>query len=325
MTADPRQTLYVSDLDGTLLRSDGTLSPYSVRTLNRLIGEGLRFTVASARGCGPIRSALHGLRLSLPVINQNGAFVSDLASGRHLATRALPPAIARDLWSLLDDAGCRPFLMTFDGAFDRLYYDDAVLCNDGMRRFLHDRQRVADPRLASIDHLARGLEDEVVCLTTIDTLPRVRHVEREMRRRHGGSIDIHCHKEFDPHWYVLAVHDARATKDRGIVGVKHLRNLGDCRLVVFGDQVNDIGMFRMADEACAVAGAAPELVGHATAIIGSNDDDAVARWLETQWRSKLYANRNRREIDTTDHAPGPPHRRRDDPHRFDPSRRGDEP
>ena len=31
MSADPRQTLYISDLDGTLLRSDGSLSLYSVR------------------------------------------------------------------------------------------------------------------------------------------------------------------------------------------------------------------------------------------------------------------------------------------------------
>ena len=216
----------------------------------------------------------------MPVINQNGAFVSDLASGRHLAIHPLPPAIARDLWSLLDDAGCRPFLMTFDGAFDRLYYNDAILRNDGMRRFLHDRQRMHDPRLASLDHLSHGLKDQVVCLTAINTLPRVRDLEREMRRRHGGSIDLHCHKEYDPHWYILAVHDARATKDQGVVSIQRVRNLADCRLVVFGDQVNDIGMFRTADEAYAVAGGAPELAEHATAIIGSNDDDAVARWLE---------------------------------------------
>ena len=286
MSTDPRLALYVSDLDGTLLRSDGSLSPYSVRTLNRLIGEGLRFTVASARGCGPIRSALAGLRLSLPVINQNGAFVSDLASGRHLAIQALPPAIAHDLWSLLDDAGCRPFLMTFDGAFDRLYYNDAILRNDGMRRFLHHRQRVHDPRLASLDHLDDGLEDQVVCLTTIDTPTRVRRLEQEMRRRHGGSIDLHCHKEFDPHWYILAVHDARATKDQGVDSIKRVQDLADCRVVVFGDQVNDIDMFRMADEAYAVAGAVPELAEHATAIIGANDDDAVARWLEQRWQTR---------------------------------------
>ena len=55
--------------------------------------------------------------------------------------------------------------------------------------------------------------------------------------------------------------------------------------MVFGDQVNDIGMFRMADEAYAVAGAAPELARHATAIIGSNDEDAVARWLAHRWEA----------------------------------------
>lgn len=72
-----------------LLRIDGSLSPYNLRTLNRLIHEGMRFTVASASGCGPIRIAPDCLRLTLPVINQNGAFVSDLASGRHLAIHAL--------------------------------------------------------------------------------------------------------------------------------------------------------------------------------------------------------------------------------------------
>ena len=40
----------------------------------------------------------------------------------------------------------------------------------------------------------------------------------------------------------------------------------------------------MADEAYAVAGAVPSLVQHATAVIGSNDDDAVARRLDARWR-----------------------------------------
>ena len=55
-------------------------------------------------------------------------------------------------------------------------------------------------------------------------------------------------------------------------------------MVVFGDQINDVGMFRMADEAYAVTGSAPALAQHATTVIGSNDDDAVARWLDARWR-----------------------------------------
>lgn len=59
--------------------------------------------------------------------------------------------------------------MTFDGAFDRLYFNDSVVRNDGMRRFLEDRQRNQDPRLAHVDHQQDGLEDQVVCLTPPST------------------------------------------------------------------------------------------------------------------------------------------------------------
>ena len=285
MSSDPRQTLYVSDLDGTLLRSDGSLSPYTVRTLARLIGEGMPFTVASARGCGPIRAVLGSLRLRLPVIATNGAHVSDLATGRHLAVHALPPAIAHDLWTLFDGRGFSPFLFTSDGSADRFYYTADSLRNDGMRRFHRKRQIRQDPRLCRLADLRQCLDDQVVLFILIDALPRMRDLEREIRRRHGDAVQIHSHEHYEELWFQLTVQDARATKDQGVASLTRLLNIANCRVVVFGDQTNDIGMFRMADEAYAVAGAAPELAEHATAIIGSNDDDAVARWLEHRWHA----------------------------------------
>ena len=283
MSADLRQTLYVSDLDGTLLRSDGSLSPYSVRTLNRLIGEGMSFTVASARGGGPIRNVLGGVRLRLPIIATNGAHVSDLATGRHLAVHALPPAIAHDLWTLFDGRGFSPFLFTSDGSSDCFYYTADSLRNDGMRRFHRKRQIRQDPRLRRLDDLRQCLGDQVVLFILIDALPRMQDLEREIRRRHGDAVQIHSHERYDALWYHLTVQDARATKAQGAAALKRLLDLAHCRLVAFGDHVNDISLFRVADEAYAVAGAAPELAEHATAIIGSNDDDAVARWLAHRW------------------------------------------
>ncbi len=285
MTADPRQTLYVSDLDGTLLRSDGSLSPYSVRTLNRLIGEGMPFTVASARGCGEIRYALQDLRLRLPVIATNGAYVSDLTTGRHLAVHALPPSIAHDLWTLFDGRGFSPFLFTYDGRADRFYYTADSLRNDGMRRFHRKREIRQDPRLRRLIDLHAGLDDQVVLFILIDTLPRIQDLEREIRRRHGDAVQIHTHDHYDAVWYHLMILDAHATKDHGVAALKRLLDVAHGRLVVFGDQANDIDMFRIADEAYAVAGAAPGLAEHATAIIGSNDDAAVARWLAHRWHA----------------------------------------
>ena len=43
------KTLYLSDLDGTLLTPAQNLSPYAARTLRRLIREGLPFSYATAR------------------------------------------------------------------------------------------------------------------------------------------------------------------------------------------------------------------------------------------------------------------------------------
>ena len=73
-----------------------------------------------------------------------------------------------------------------------------------------------------------------------------------------------------------------ASKSQAIIQLKTL--LGCDRLVVFGDGINDLDMFRIADEAYAVENAVPELKAAATAVIGSNDEDGVAKWLRGDWR-----------------------------------------
>ena len=60
--------IYISDLDGTLLRNDASLSSFSKNTLIELIDRGLIFTVATARSIASVREILRGLKLNLPVI-----------------------------------------------------------------------------------------------------------------------------------------------------------------------------------------------------------------------------------------------------------------
>ena len=61
-------------------------------------------------------------------------------------------------------------------------------------------------------------------------------------------------------------------------------SLGCGRLVVFGDGENDVDLFEAADEAYAVANAADVLKAVATGVIGANDEDGVARWLDAHAR-----------------------------------------
>ena len=70
---------------------------------------------------------------------------------------------------------------------------------------------------------------------------------------------------------------AKATKANAALQLKNI--LGCGRLVVFGDNRNDLSMFSVADECYAAANAVPELKEITTAVIGANDNDGVAKWI----------------------------------------------
>ena len=76
-----QDTLYISDLDGTLMRGNETLSEYTVRTINELVEQGLPFTYATARSIQSARPIADGLRLKLPVVTRNGAVLADNTTG----------------------------------------------------------------------------------------------------------------------------------------------------------------------------------------------------------------------------------------------------
>ena len=282
--ADANSPLYVSDLDGTLLRNDTSLSQYSKETLNALLDQGLLFTVASARSIASMRHILVDLPLRLPVVEFNGAFVSDLASGQHYLIHDLHRDVLSELWQQITDAGYVPFISTYDGTVDRLYYRDSDITNDGMAWYLQNRRLHQDPRLCYLADLQCGLDDQVVCLTVIGPGPELEQLDEAINQRHAKRIQTHCYEnQYSPGWHWLTIHDARATKEQGILSLKRMQRLEDSRLVVFGDQVNDMDMFKMADEALAVANAIPALKEQATGIIDTNEEDGVVRYISARW------------------------------------------
>ena len=72
--------LYVSDLDGTLLRSDETISEYTCNVINKLIENGGLFSYATARSYATAKRVTKGLDAKIPLIVYNGAFVIDNVS-----------------------------------------------------------------------------------------------------------------------------------------------------------------------------------------------------------------------------------------------------
>ncbi|HXS18701.1 MAG TPA: HAD family hydrolase, partial [Polyangiaceae bacterium] len=137
--------LYVSDLDGTLLHSSGELSPRTRRGILALLEQGVALTFATARSHFSVKSVLGQLPLALPIIEFNGAFLTDYASGRHLEVNALPVHVSLPVLEMIRRAGFHPFISSYDGARDRLHYDELI--NEGMRWYESRRRAAGDPRL----------------------------------------------------------------------------------------------------------------------------------------------------------------------------------
>lgn len=271
--------LYISDLDGTLLDNAGNLSEYSRGKLVTLLSMGINFTVASARSYVSIQEKLMGVPLTLPIIENNGAFISNLHTGKHELVNSIGADIGSGILSIILQHGCFPFVATFNGEDDFLYYQE--LANEGMVNFFNIRTTGNDKRLRKLDNLNHSLGESVICFTVIEQEDVLEEIEDEINLNYPGMVKSHLyHDDYFPGWYWLTIHDRRAEKGQAVKLLVDKLGFDLSQLVVFGDQTNDVSMFELAPTAIAVSNAVDELKVLATEVIGSNEEDSVVKYIE---------------------------------------------
>lgn len=275
-------TLYVSDLDGTLLNREGKLSERSRLGLTYLLEQGLLFTVASARHVSSINSLLGDLPLQLPVISGNGAYISDMRSGRHELVHAIEPALAQSIFALVRAHGLMPFFSTHGPKGDQLFYHSAG--NAGQQSFLDERLRLGDPRLRHSTRPQDELRDPAVTFVLIEREGPLRALQAAITELCGNAVETHLAEDlYSPGWPWLTVHDKRASKDQAIQTLTERYGLVEREIVVFGDHVNDVSMLRAAHRGIAMGNAIEAVKQEAHTVIGSHHFDSVVDFIESDW------------------------------------------
>ena len=122
-----KRTLYISDLDGTLLNEESLLSANTAQTLNKLIEEGAMFTIATARTPATVVKLMSDVKLNLPVILMTGALVYDIATNRYLSISSFPQEISAQIIDTIGNTDLSPMI----------YYIDQSLLHNLSN---HDRQ-----------------------------------------------------------------------------------------------------------------------------------------------------------------------------------------
>lgn len=268
------KTLYVSDLDGTLLTPEQVVSERSAAIINRLQEKGMLFSYATARSVHTGSAVTKNLRFNCPVIAHNGTFImrNDTFEMVH--------------GNFFTEAECGRII----GELDRLEVSHiAYSMVDGAEKFSFLESRLS-PQLS--DFLDKRREDvrrrpvsdrgelytgQLYYFNCIDDPQKA----FELYGLFGDEFNCVCAPEVYSGDVWLEIMPKSASKASAVLQLK--KTVGADRVVVFGDGLNDMPMFEVADECYAVENAVDELKKRATGIIGSNSADGVAEWLEAHF------------------------------------------
>jgi Cof subfamily protein (haloacid dehalogenase superfamily) len=271
--------LFVSDLDGTLVDRRARLSAYTRRHLLELLGAGLPFTVASARSIYTIAPILEGVALELPIVEFNGAFITDLKTREALVCHALRPDVAARVMDWALEIEVPPFVCSYVNRSQRLT-PPLVLANAGIAWYEASRRDARDPRLRAAADPRGLLEEPIVCLTLVAERARLEPIEAAILAEFPGQThSVLYENRYQPGWYWLTVQSHLASKAHAVEHLARLAGVDLATVTVFGDEINDVPMFEVAGRAVAVENAVDELKRIAHEVIGPHDQDSVVNYL----------------------------------------------
>ena len=266
------KTLYITDLDGTLLTADENISEYTARTVNSLINSGVCFSYATARPYAAAGKITACLTAPFPVILYNGVFIMDNATGRVLKSNFMTDSVACSVLDTLTTSGVYPLVYHYTGGHENVSWVEAQATEE-MTKFLTGHQGDL-PRMPAEDK-AGLYHSNIYYITCIGSAEKLLPLYTALKDNpHINAIyqqDIYSGRQW------LEIMPAAASKANAILQLKEM--LGCDKVICFGDGKNDLSMFAIADECYAVANAVDRLKEKATAVIAANSDDGVARWL----------------------------------------------
>lgn len=269
------KTLYISDLDGTLLQPDVTLSSNTIQILNRLIDHGMLFSVATARSIASVRHILKDVNLSLPLILMNGVCIYDLVKDDYMKIEAFTENSVSALMNIIEKHQLKGFLYTIKDGVMSTYFED--LNTQALYDFYQERVDLYQKRFIQVDRFSSLATEPIIYFSLLDQKENLEQVHTLIE----AVPDLNCtfYKDnYSPDLWYLEVFSKTASKYHAVTWLRTMLNLDE--VVCFGDNRNDFPLFMASDKRIAVGNAIVELQAKADLVIGKNTEDGVAKWLE---------------------------------------------
>ena len=268
--------IYITDLDHTFLRSDLSISRFSADVWNSKAKDSI-MSVATARSFQKSQELLKKIDINAPMILLDGAII--ITPERKLIDLK---TINKEIGDAIVEIGFKfdidPFVIGVkDKALNEAFYYPKKL-NDYQKNVLKGYKD--DPRMQFNPN--NHTMEQNLKIVYFGYENQLRPLYNEIVKTLGTTIEAKLSPEKYGGGYFLTLLHPQGDKAHALTKVMEYLRRDSADMTVFGDSVNDIGMFHLAGTAVAVSNALEEVKQVANIVLEhSNDEDAVANYLST--------------------------------------------
>lgn len=250
--------LIASDLDGTLVNSEGIINEKIFELINNLNKEGIKFAAASGRFYSQLNKNFEKVKHDMVFIAHNGALVKYNKKGKTLYSNAISKENIRMVMGLKREYGEQVFLASADKAYimnpsreimDKFNFFGVPVCE--VKSF----NEVKDDIYKITYYISGGVKKEILKYL---------------------KDNLSCDLEFvvsGDGW--LDIMNKDVSKGNAVSILQKKLNVDKKNTMVFGDYYNDLTMFEVAHYSYAMKNAPDDVKNHAKFIANSNDEDGV--------------------------------------------------
>ena len=265
--------LIAVDLDGTLLRTDRTLSPATIEAVAAAAERGLEVVIASGRTLSETRHLLAQLPQVHYLVGNTGAFVLDLRTNTYLHFSPVPLSLIQEAWrqlrqeDILFEVNCGgEIYIPTDRLAEVPRFEDA--CGN---HTLHETRRGGD----DYDQWLETLQEPVTKLHLYFPTGEARDAA-QVRLGKLKGVDLCTSDPVDLDMTAHGIH-----KGVGVARLAEHLGLSREQVMAIGDSGNDLGMLRYAGTAVVMANGSDEAKALAHRLTDTNDNDGVAKVLNS--------------------------------------------
>ncbi len=268
--------LIALDIDGTLLRSDKTISPRVREAVARARGRGVRLVLVTGRRCPSARRVAAGLGGRVPLVLHNGALVMD--DGEVLRCHSLAREAARTAVGVGRELGAEPVLHC-GASGEGLLFVERTVRREGLVGYYLERAASEVQAVASLEDVLAVEEPLQVMFG--GTREEMDVLFAALARGLGASARIERTVYPANDRVLLDVIAPVVSKAEALAFLRERWEISSAETLAIGDNWNDREMLAASGLGFVMGNAEPGLLTLGLPVLPSNDEDGVAYAIET--------------------------------------------